>query len=159
MNIKIINNFLDNEYFNSLNNNFLNNKFPWYFQKGKVFENDGNYQHTHVFFDNNKINSEHFVLIEPFLLMLNIKSLVKVKLNLTLKDHVFKKFNYHTDVSFDCNTAVFYLNTNNGKTIFENKEEVESIENRLIVFSSNLKHTGTTHTDTPFRMVLNLNYF
>ena len=158
MNIKIIDNFLDKEYFNFLNNEFLSSKFPWYFQKGKVFENDGNYQYTHLFFDANKINSNYFNLIEPFLLILNIKSLVKVKLNLTSKESMFKKFDLHTDVNFDCNTAVFYLNTNNGKTIFENKE-IDSVENRIVKFSSNLKHSGTSTTDAPYRMVLNLNYF
>ena len=158
MNIKIIDNFLDKEYFNLLNNQFLSNEFPWYFQKGKVFENDGDYQHTHLFFDNNKINSNYFNLIEPFLSKLNIKSLVKIKLNLTLKESVFKKFNLHTDVNFDCNTSIFYLNTNNGKTIFENKE-VDSVENRMVKFSSSLKHSGTSTTDASYRMVLNLNYF
>jgi hypothetical protein len=158
-NIKIIDNFLDKENFNFLNNQFLNNEFPWYFQNGIVSKNDGSFQYTHLFFDNNKINSNFFNLIEPFLSLLKVKSLVKAKLNLTTREKVFKKFNLHTDVPFDCNTAVFYLNTNNGKTIFENAEEVKSVENRIIVFSSQLKHTGTTHTDTPYRIVLNLNYF
>jgi hypothetical protein len=159
MNIEIIDNFLDKEYFKFLNNEFLNSNFPWYFQKGKVFENDGNFQYTHLFFENNKTNSNYFNLIEPFLLLLSVKSLVKVKLNLTHKETIFKKFDLHTDVDFDCNTAVFYLNKNNGKTVFKNGKEVESIENRIVIFPSNLEHTGTTHTDTSYRMVLNLNYF
>ena len=65
----------------------------------------------------------------------------------------------HTDNELDCNTAVFYLNTNNGKTIFENKEEVESKKNRIVIFSSKLKHAATTHTDEKIRTVININYF
>ena len=159
MNIKIIDNFLDEEYFNFLNNEFLNNKFPWYFQKEKVFKNDGNFQYTHLFFNDNKVNSNHFNLIEPFIPLLNVKSLVKAKLNLTTKDNEIEQFQFHTDVDFDCNTAVFYLNTNNGETIFDNGKKIESVANRIVIFPSNLKHTGTTHTNTPYRMVLNLNYF
>ena len=159
MNIKIIDNFLDKEYFNLLNNQFLNNEFPWYFQKGKVFDFDGNFQCTHLFFENNKINSNYFELLEPLLLKLNIKSLVRLKLNSTFKENTIKNFDLHTDVPFICNTAIFYLNTNNGKTIFKNQKEIESVENRIIIFPSNLEHTGTTHTDTTYRMVLNLNYF
>ena len=117
------------------------------------------FQYTHIFFNNNKINSNHFYLIEPFLSLLNIKSIVRIKLNLTTKENIIRKFDLHTDVPFDCNTAIFYLNTNNGKTIFEIGKEIESFENRIVVFPSNLKHTGTTHTDTNYRMVLNLNYF
>ena len=47
----------------------------------------------------------------------------------------------------------------NGKTIFASGEEISSVENKMIVFPSNLKHAGTTHTDTKYRLVLNLNYF
>jgi hypothetical protein len=159
MNIKIIDNFLDEEYFNFLNNEFLSNKFPWYFQKEKVFKNDGNFQYTHIFFNDNKINSNYFNLIEPFIPLLNVKSLVKAKLNLTTKDNKIEQFQFHTDVDFHCNTAVFYLNTNNGETIFDNGKKIESVANRIVIFPSNLKHTGTTHTNTLYRMVLNLNYF
>ena len=157
--LDIIDNFLDKNIFYKLNNEFLNNNFSWYFQNGKVFENDGTFQFTHLFYDENKINSDRFDIIEPFLSLLNVKSLVKVKLNFTPKDAVLKKFEFHTDNNFNCNTAIFYLNSNNGKTIFENGEEVNSIENRLVKFNSNIKHTGTSTTDKPYRMVLNVNSF
>ena len=54
--------------------------------------------------------------------------------------------------------AIYYFNTNNGYTLFENGDKVESIRNRLIMFKSNLRHTGTTCTDKPNRYVLNINY-
>ena len=28
----------------------------------------------------------------------------------------------------------------------------------MVIFPSNLEHTGTTHTDKDFRIVLNINY-
>jgi hypothetical protein len=159
MNIKIIDNFLPKENFLIIKETVLSNDFPWYFQDFKVYKNDGNFQFLHVFFHFNKINSNYFNLIEPFLPLLNVKSIVRIKLNLTIKEKKIKKFKFHADTNFNCNTAIFYLNTNNGKTIFKNGKEVESVENRIIIFPSNLEHTGTTHTDTPYRMVLNLNYF
>jgi hypothetical protein len=159
MNINVIENFLKKDDLNNLKNQFLSNTFPWYFQDFKVEKNDGDFQYTHLFFDNNRINSNYFDLIEPFLSLLNIKSIVRIKLNLTTRENKIKKFKFHTDFDFNCKTAIFYLNTNNGKTIFKNKKEIESVENRIVMFSSNLEHTGTTHTDTQYRMVLNLNYF
>ena len=54
------------------------------------------------------------------------------------------------------------MNTNNGVTIFEDtKEEIKSVANRLITFSSAISHTGTTHTDKdiPDRCLINFNYF
>ena len=159
MKLKVIDNFLQKNYFEVLKNEFTNAKFPWYLQKGKVHLDDGYFQFTHIFFDNNKTNGTYFNILEPFLWNLDVKSLVRAKMNLTIKENIIKPFDFHSDVDFVCNTAVFYLNTNNGKTIFENKEEVESVENRIVIFPSNLKHTGTTHTDVPHRIVLNLNYF
>ena len=158
-NIKIIDNFLKKDDLNNLKNKFLSNDFPWYFQDFKVYKNDGNFQFLHVFFHCNKINSNYFDLLDPFLSLLNIKSIVRIKLNLTTKEKKIKKFKFHADTNFNCKTAIFYLNTNNGKTIFKNGKEVESVENRIVIFPSNLKHTGTTHTDASYRMVLNLNYF
>ena len=67
---------------------------------------------------------------------------------------------FHVDVptDYDSKTAILYLNTNNGYTEFENGQRVESVANRLVVFDSALKHTGTTCTDQKRRIVLNLNY-
>ena len=63
------------------------------------------------------------------------------------------------DAPFKCKTAILYINTNNGITIFETGEEIKSEENKIVMFPSNLKHTGTTHTDEKVRVVLNINYF
>jgi len=51
-----------------------------------------------------------------------------------------------------------YVNSNNGYTKFENGQKIESIENRLITFNNNLKHNGTTSTNSQTRIVLNLCY-
>ena len=56
-------------------------------------------------------------------------------------------------------TGIFYMNTNNGKTIFEDGEEIDSIENRMVVFPASKRHAGTTHTDTIYRCVINFNWF
>ena len=50
-------------------------------------------------------------------------------MNLTIKENIIKPFDFHSDVDFVCNTAVFYLNTNNGKTLCftefdKNKQEL-----------------------------------
>jgi len=157
--MKIIDNFLDYNDFDIIKDRILGNNFPWYFLNFKVFEGDGNCQHMHILYEDNKINSDYFELFKPFLKMLNINSLVKMKLNMTLRDKTLKPYEFHTDVNFDCNTSIFYFNTNNGKTIFDNGKKVKSLENRLVSFPSKLKHTGTSTTDKPYRIVLNINYF
>ena len=57
-----------------------------------------------------------------------------------------------------CKTAVLYLNTNNGYTKFKTGEQVESVENRLVLFDGNVQHAGTTCTDKRYRAVFNLNF-
>jgi hypothetical protein len=162
MNIKIINNFLENEDFLNLKNKFLSNTFPYFYNDFKVNENDGSFQFTHLFYTNGKINSPYFNLIEPILIKLKVKSIVRVKLNMTFKEKKIKKNQFHTDVKdpqLDCKTAILYFNTNNGKTVFKNKKEIKSVANKLVLFPTKLEHTGTTHTNTKYRLVLNLNYF
>ena len=68
---------------------------------------------------------------------------------------------YHQDQSKNPNhkIAIYYINTNNGYTIFEhNKQQIQSIQNRLIIFDGHLRHAGVSTTDTKRREVLNLNY-
>ena len=56
-------------------------------------------------------------------------------------------------------TAIFYMNTNNGYTLLETEEKIESVENRLVVFPCDMLHTGVSQTDTKIRVTLNLNFF
>ena len=58
----------------------------------------------------------------------------------------------------DTTTSIFFINTNNGYTMFETGKKVPSVENRLVTFPNNLMHTGISQTDTKSRVTLNLNY-
>ena len=112
-----------------------------------------------MFYSKSKKQSDKVELIKPILKQLFVKEVIKAKLNLTLKEDIIRPFEYHTDIDYiKCNTAILYINTNNGKTLFKDKGDVESIENRLVIFPSDLLHTGTTHTDKKYRIVLNINY-
>lgn len=159
--MKITDNFLNKKYFNLLNNTFLNNMFPWYYQNNKSNVNDNEFQFTHVFYNDNKENSSCLYILNELFKKIKLKTLIRVKLNLTTKRKKIKKFNFHVDTDIKCNTAILYLNTNNGKTVFEDKKllPVNSVENRIVIFPSHIKHAGTTHTDTDLRIVLNINYY
>ena len=64
---------------------------------------------------------------------------------------------FHRDFP-NITTAVYYINTNNGWTEFENGDKVESVANRIVIFDSNTMHTGTTCTDEKVRVLINFNY-
>ena len=154
--MKIIDNFLPDIYLQYLLEIVLSNKFDWYYQSSKVEDNDGGQQFTHIFFSNNK-HSNYLSILDPIFKILNVKKLIRVKANFTFSTNKIENFKFHTDTHEECNTAIFYLNTNNGKTLFRDSE-VESVANRMVIFPSYLEHTGTTHTDTKYRLVLNVNY-
>lgn len=161
--IEIRDNFLPKEEFFKIQKIFLSDVFPWYFNNYKIDSNNeeglNNYQFTHAFYFNNKIKSDAFEYLEKLLKELKVKSIVKLKANLLPKTDTIIKSEFHNDVNFNCLTSILYINTNNGYTEFENGKIIESVENRLITFSSNIKHLGTTCTNNKIRIVLNINYF
>ena len=65
----------------------------------------------------------------------------------------------HVDLTMNQTTAIFYFNTSNGWTEFEScGTKIESIANRLLIFSGDKYHCGTSCTDQHARVVLNINY-
>lgn len=160
--MEIIDNFLESSTFSELQNVFLGSHFPWYFNNGVNQPSNKNnlddYQFTHKIFEDSTVHSDVFDLVRPILSKLSIKSLVRVKANLSVKTKDLSFHGMHTDTTFDCTTAIFYLNTNNGQTLVDDSK-VDSIENRLVTFNSQIMHAGSTTTDTQTRVVLNLNYF
>ena len=146
---------------------------PW----GRSGQEDlDDFQMTHVFYgqEQNGIGrpfSIYFDCVRPILNKIgtrlnniNILSLIRIKANLRSvaprKDMVI---GYHTDISDKASskitTAIFYVNTNNGYTLFKDtQKKVESIENRLVIFPANIEHCGVSCTDTKQRIVINFNY-
>ena len=158
--IEVIDNFLEEDNFKEIEKILMGDKFPWFFNDFKNDSDDiNNFQFTHtVVRGNGNIESKFIQYMKPFFDKLNIKKIFRIKINLTTRDHNSFNHLYHTDVSFQCTTAIFYINSNNGKTIFENGEEVNSVANRMVIFNSNLEHAATSHTDEKTRVVINFNY-
>lgn len=157
---KRIDNFLSEEDFIPLRNTLNSLDFPWYFNDQICYEGDGLTQFTHTFFEESTRtpHSDFYPLIECFLDKLKVKELVRIKANLNVKTHVPIQTGYHTDHP-DVTTAVFYLDTNNGGTELNKTTFVESVANRIVIFDSNIQHTGVTCTDQKKRIVLNFNYW
>ena len=100
-----------------------------------------------------------FDLIYPFIEILEVKRLIQVKANLTVRTNNIIEHGYHTDHPYkDAKTAVFYVNDNDGYTKFETGAYVESVANRLVIFDSQIQHTGTTCTNQFGRFVVNFNF-
>ena len=170
--IEIIDNFLEEESFKRLLSIF-DDGVPWTFSEilpeDKIIcDKKYNYQYVHVVFSKQEPTSRYFDNIIPFLTKLNARALVRCKVNSVTREEEIVVHGYHTDLHYPkehpvgldgMRTAILYLNTNNGSTVFENGTKVESIANRCVIFPAHYKHSGTTCTDVLRRLALNLVYF
>lgn len=165
--LEIFDNFLEPDTFQPIYDLFMGNSFPWFFNESIHWEPENmqkrldNFYFTHNFYDKFIPTSNLFPALEPLIAKINPLSLVRIKANLTPVTPTRQITIFHTDfevLTAPLKTAVFYINTNNGATLFENGEEVESVENRLVVFDSNKKHAGSTCTDQQTRVLINLNF-
>tara|TARA_R100001143_G_C3347267_1_gene127483 strand:+ start:745 stop:1221 length:477 start_codon:yes stop_codon:yes gene_type:complete len=150
-------NFLNKVVFEDLNKAVLGHLFQWYIQ-GVNGPEDKHKHFVHIFYIDNNISSNHFDILRPLLHKLNIKNLIRIKLNLLTKTNKIIEHEYHQDSSSsNALTSILYLNTNNGYTRFKDKK-IKSKANTLITFPSNTFHSGATCTDEEFRLVLNIVY-
>jgi hypothetical protein len=156
----VIDNFLPQDYFKQLQDLVIyNDNFAYYLSKGKVVEEDDDYQFTHVLVDRGNINSDYYDNFVPIFQKLNAKKIQRAKINLQPKSANIELSRAHVDyIEGDIKACVFYLNTNNGFTYF-GEDKVYSVENRIVLFNGNHLHGGSTCTDHNVRVVLNINYF
>lgn len=167
MSYQIIDNFLDQDTFLKIKKEIYGPNLPWFHNEFLVYEdekqenNTWNWQLTHTFYNNNIPRSEKFYLLEPLLVKLNPAAIMKIKANLMPRTNEIIVHKFHTDITSWTagKTAVFYINSNNGYTLFENGDRVESIENRMLVFDTDMMHTGTSCTNARNRCVINFNYY
>ena len=160
--VKVVDNLLSPEEFKKLNDVIMGPEFPWYFLPDKVKSGDGNFQFCHNFILSGKVVSKFATILDPFISKLNMKKVIRIKANKTFKKKEHIESEMHIDVmrkdEEKFKTAVFYCNTNNGSTIFENGKKVESKANRAVVFDGRTLHCGVDCTDSLRRIVINFNY-
>ena len=161
---------------------------PWYYNEAKVNgpESDdiNNYQFTHLFYEMDTENrawtrSDQFPILTPFLSRLEILGIYRIKANLeplkvglnvwhgeegTVSNEVSGVDRYYSQFHNDCDcdnmtTGIFYMNTCDGYTEFEDGSTVECRANRFITFPTSMRHRGVSQLDSRFKCVINFNYF
>ena len=157
--MKIIDNFLPEEEFKSIQSFMMGGEFNWFYCDGAVRKDDGLFHMLHMFYQPEVgSNSEHLSMWSNFMNQVGAKQCTRIKANLAFKTPTHELTLYHTDYN-DMKTATFYINTNNGYTEFESGVRVESVANRVCIFDSNLEHRGTTHSEGGNqRITVNFNY-
>ena len=165
--MKIEDNFLDQVIFNEIQDLMLGENFAWYYSDTIDYKGQKDkFQFTHIFYGENVPKSSFCGKLKPILEKIQPTSLLRIKANLLTKTSNIIENKFHIDMMEvseekvkQLTTSIFYVNTNNGYTTFEDGTKVESVANRMITFPANLKHTGTSCTDEKIRVVINFNYF
>ena len=168
--INIVDNFLNHEDWKNIHDHMTSPwSFSWYYNKSSYPPNDTHWSYsqlTHLFYsgvvqiDSNPLISMENSLIQPILNLISPCILLRAKANLTTPatsmDDPSKTFHTDTGVK-DSITAVYYVNDNDGKTIFKDGSKVDSVANRMLMFPSNLEH-GVERSTKSDRFVINFNY-
>ena len=178
--MKIEDNFLDQEKFDELQTFIVSDSFAWFYVDGidysiresngvLSFPNKGDknkFQFYHMFVSNGGPTSSFCDNLEPVFEKIDPMSFWRIKANLLTRTPNIVENEFHVDMDFmskkqqnQWTTSIFYINTNNGYTKFEDGTKVESVANRMITFPADMKHTGASCTDEKIRVVINFNYF
>ena len=163
--MKVIKNFLEQDFFEELKSIISYEDFPWRYRKSMTsFPADKNKEFfTYSFFNENKVNSNYYHShMVPILEKLNCKSVIEIKANLNLLSDKNIKSSFHTDQHSPSTTAILYINTNNGGTDIKIKNKVKFIkseENKIVIFPAQTLHRACVQSDTRQRFVINFNYF
>ena len=174
--MKIEDDFLKQEDFDKIEKLITGVNFPWYYNDMIVSTDEADkFQFTHLFYDSGTPQSPFMNELGAILNIIKPLSLLRIKTNLLTRtlNIVENKFHivenkFHVDISQlkdfpeklkQWTTSIFYVNTNDGYTKFEDGTKVKSVANRMLNFPANVKHTGTSCTDEKIRVVINFNYF
>ena len=165
---QIINNLLPREEFIAVKDAILNEQFPWVLHEKKYPEETGcehrfNCQFVHIFYQSPTYSSQYLNVINPIVKRIQHQLFIRIKANITTAAENLQIYGHHIDIPESLakisKTAIFYINSNNGFTLFESdNQKVESIENRLVIFDSFERHSGTNCTDEKYRAVINFNF-
>lgn len=164
--MKIIDDFLNENDFTNIQSTLMNDpSFPWYYNPSITYDKDINdknsldYQFTHLFYLDHSVRSSYYSVLIPILKKVAPLSIIRIKANLNPFSETQRLYGFHTDLEDDrVHTAIYYINTNNGPTKFENGESIDSVENRFVIFPSKERHSGISTNDTRCRVLINFNF-
>jgi hypothetical protein len=177
--MKVIDNFLDDEYFNKLAHQIcyatssFGSEFPWYYvQSRNSFTNTMLFFFTHYIYRATQEGEADYLpsnsiynLIQPFVkkvkVIENESEMTEswmIRANLYPNTEKLQEHSMHRDADFSHNSAILYLNTCDGYTKMVDGTKINSVANRLALFDGSELHCSTTTTNVAGRFVLIVNY-
>jgi len=163
---EVIDNFLPKEDFKILQE--TEKIVPFYFQKiinefhSAEFEKDTTFCMVHMLYNWENNCPSYTTLYNNYKIILyelEVKSLVRMKINLYPRTDKIENHKLHYDYPYEHKGCIFSLNTCNGATILEDGTEIKSVANRALLFDPSKEHSSTSCTNAKARLNVNINYF
>jgi hypothetical protein len=164
----ILDNVISNAESEKIKSQIFGVFFNWYYKDYVVADEDATentqdyqFQFTHQFQENGNIVTpmENWEMLFPIFYVIQPMNFIRVKANLIPRAEKIVSHGLHIDTFTPYSiTGIYYVNNNNGCTEFEDGDKVESKQNRIVLFPSNMQHTGTTCTDAKVRVAININF-
>tara|TARA_R110000744_G_scaffold264682_2_gene378932 strand:+ start:49 stop:519 length:471 start_codon:yes stop_codon:yes gene_type:complete len=154
MTVKVENNFLDNDFLWDICKIVTDNNFPWY-----VGDPYNDLVHNLIYKPNLKKENSFFT--PKIHDQLNIKNIISSRLTLNLRSPSFEKTSTHEediDVNNKSLRGFLCITRSNAEIEIIGVNKVPLVENRFISFPKNNLYFTSTHTDTKFRIVLEMVY-
>jgi len=163
----VIDNFLPQPVFTQMQETIMSTGSPWFYSNCIDYNDESEaddvtkFQFYYLFYEGDRWLGVQDV-VAPLMSRLNYLSLLRVKANLQPRSSELTLNSFHIDLTAYQNpehvTAVYYLNTCDGETVFEIGKKVKSVANRIVMFPGSMPHAGTSVTDSKVRCLLNINF-
>ena len=166
----VIDDFLSESDMDNFYENFTYGGFPWTLIT-KVNENaeENDFQFAHKYIDNGEeVYATAIEALRPIFrelyhakYMSKDTEVYRAKTNLFIKTDTGRGLGFHHDITNlgdNYKTIIYYVNSNNGGTRFEDNTFIGSVRNRALLFTGKIAHETVTQTDTNFRFNININY-
>ena len=170
--IEVHDNFLDYRHYDVLKTAFCSQsayRAPFFYSAAIVshdkLDHDYNFQFTHSLCGDELKSGEppspYWKNLFPIFDKLDVQDIMRAKVNIRTRTPEIYKSKFHVDIRQkieEHKTAIYYLNSNDGYTLFKSGEKVNSVANRIVIFDGQKYHCGTSCTDQNIRSVLNINF-
>lgn len=164
--MEVIDNVLDRQSFLEVKKFVMSGEVSWHYASGSVYQDDGDVQFYHpLYMAPNKSDNFDKICMPIVQKLDGFITLLRAKMNMSLKKDSVCKKGMHIDIENAkqyykvMKTSIFYINTTNGPTYFDDGSKVDCIENRLVTFPMGTMHCGSYASDSARRIVINLNWF
>jgi len=168
----VVDNFLPEEDYRSIRAIITSNEFPWYLQDivtggvevGADADDDPlDVLFTHHFYSGigNTIgvrSNFYDTCCVPIVKKIENAIVVRIKANCYPRTESLRTHNFHVDHRFPHETLLLSFGSNDGYTLLETGEKIESVENRALFTKDLLPHASTNCTDLNCRINLNVTF-